>query len=122
MTLNSVGIDSGSEDELFMADKEYRRMQERSLTSGYREGMGQASEDGLQEGFDSAYKEGFKLGMEIGKVRGRIAAKKLINVDNQDIIDKLTTIENDLNSLEKDNTRSLQLSDIAQVSGSLDSV
>lgn len=122
MTLNSDGLESGSEDELLIADKEYRRMQQRSLTSGYREGLGQASEDGLQDGFDSAYKEGFKLGMEIGKLRGRIAAKKLINVNNQDIIDKLTTIEDDLNSLEKDNTRSVQLSDIAQVSASLDSI
>ena len=45
---NEGGMESGSEDELLIAGKEFRKLQERSLTSGYREGLGQASEDGLQ--------------------------------------------------------------------------
>ena len=95
------GLDSGSEDELFFAEKDWSKMHQRSMTTGYREGMEKASEEGLQAGFDKAYTQGFKAGIVLGVVRGRIAAKKFINVDNVNSIAVLDELEHELNVLEK---------------------
>ena len=95
------GLDSGSEDELFFAEKDWSKMHQRSMTTGYREGMEKASEEGLHAGFDRAYTEGFKTGIDIGVVRGKIAAKKFINVDNMNNSAILDELEHELNVLEK---------------------
>ena len=95
------GLESGSEDELFFAEKDWSKMHQRSLTTGYREGMEKASDEGLQAGFDKAYTQGFKAGVALGAVRGQIAAKKFINVDNVNSVAVLDELEHELNVLEK---------------------
>ena len=45
---DDVGMESGSEDELFFAERDYEKMHQRSLTAGYREGLSHAAEEGLQ--------------------------------------------------------------------------
>ena len=100
------GLDSGSEDELFFAEKDWSKMHQRSMTTGYREGLEKASEDSLQAGFDKAYTEGFKAGVALGGVRGQIAAKKFINVDNVNSLAILDELEHELNVLEKSDCES----------------
>ena len=94
------GMESGSEDELFLAEKDWKKMHARSLTNGYREGVGQAAEEGLQTVFDEAYVGGFRRGVELGKIRGRIAAKKFLNNDKPEIVAGLDSLELQLNSME----------------------
>merc|ERR1711971_1284738 len=95
------GFDSGSEGELSIAQRDWVKMQERSLTQGYREGVTQGAEQGLQAAFDSAYTRGFTRGRECGRVRGRLAAKKFISSDKPEIIETLDSLEQELNSLER---------------------
>ena len=40
-----IGIESGNEDHLFYAEKDWRRLEKRSLTTGYREGLDHAADD-----------------------------------------------------------------------------
>ena len=95
------GFASGSEGELSIAQRDWAKMQQRSLTQGYREGVTQGAEQGLQAAFDKAYTRGFNRGKECGRVRGRIAAKKFINSDKPEIIEILDILEQELNSMEK---------------------
>ena len=115
-----IGIESGSEDDLFYAEKDWRRLQERSMTTGYREGLDHAAEEALQQGFDKAYVEGWKWGVEIGKLRGRIAAKKLMNMNNQNILDNLSLVEEEVNKIEKSKT--VVKSILERISSSIDGV
>ena len=43
-------IASGSEDEMYFAEIEWRKLDSRSRIEGYREGRSKASEDSLQSG------------------------------------------------------------------------
>ena len=40
-----IGIESGNEDDLFYAEKDWRRLEKRSLITGYREGLDHAADD-----------------------------------------------------------------------------
>ena len=42
-----------------------------------REGRSTAEEEALQEGFDQGYKEGFTWAKQVGRLRGRLAAKRV---------------------------------------------
>ena len=48
---DDMGFESGSDDELVIAERDYERLHQRSLTSGYREGLSHAAEEGLQVGW-----------------------------------------------------------------------
>ena len=80
-----IGIESGNEDHLFYAEKDWRRLEKRSLTTGYREGLDHAADEALQQGFDRAYVEGYKTGLENGKLGGRTSAIKLISQKDQSV-------------------------------------
>merc|ERR1711974_552727 len=67
----------GSEEELEVAGREWKRMEERSLKEGFREGRSTAEEEALQEGFDQGYTEGFTWAKQVGRLRGRLAAKRV---------------------------------------------
>ena len=71
----------GDEEELLLAENDWSRMKQRSLTSGYREGLDQASDKCNQEVFDLAYVLGFRDGLSEGEQKGRMAAAKLIILD-----------------------------------------
>ena len=105
------GFDSGSEGELSIAERDWAKMQARSLTQGYREGVSQGAEQGLQAAFDTAYTRGFTRARQCGRVRGRIAAKKFINSDKPDIIETLDSLEQKLNILEQNSCSSSDISD-----------
>ena len=94
-------FDKGYEEELSIARRDWARMQERSLTQGYREGVSQSAELGLQAAFDTGYTRGFTSARQCGRVRGRIAAKKFINNDKPEIIETLDSLERELNTLEQ---------------------
>ena len=100
------GFDSGSEGELSIAQRDWAKMQERSRTQGYREGVTQGAELGLQAAFDIAYTSGFTRARQCGRVRGRIAAKKFINNDKPEIIETLDSLEHELNTLEQQSSAS----------------
>ena len=93
------GFKSGSEDELFLADKDWKKMQQRSLKEGFREGLDQANEDQLQAGFDSAYAKSFIVGRDVGRVKGKLAAKMVLLQDSQEKLERLKQIETDISSL-----------------------
>ena len=93
------GFKSGSEDELFLADKDWKKMQQRSLKEGFREGLDQANEDQLQAGFDSAYAKSFTVGRDVGRVKGKLAAKMVLLQDSQEKLERLKQIETDISSL-----------------------
>ena len=94
------GIGSGDEDELFFAEKEWRKLNEKSTKEGFREGIGQASEDSLQAGFDKGYAESFQTGLLFGKLRGKVAAKKFILGEDSEHIAELDAIEAEISSCE----------------------
>ena len=94
-------FDKGYEEELSIARRDWARMQERSLTQGYRAGVSQGKELGLQAAFDTAYTRGFTRARQCGRVRGRIAVKKFINNDKPEIIETLDSLERELNTLEQ---------------------
>jgi len=94
------GIESGDEDELFFAEKEWKKMNEKSTKEGFREGIGKASEDALQDGFDKGYAESFQVGIFIGKLRGKVVAKKIVLGEGSEHIVKLDAIESELNKCE----------------------
>ena len=93
------GFKSGSEDELFLADKDWKRLQKRSLTEGFREGLDQATEDELQAGFDAAYAEAFQSGLEVGRIKGKIAAKMVLLQDSPEKVRRLELLEAEIASL-----------------------
>ena len=47
-----------------------------------REGRSTAEEEALQEGFDIGYKQGFTWAKSVGKLRGRLAAKRVVLKDS----------------------------------------
>ena len=47
-----------------------------------REGRSTAEEAALQEGFDIGYKQGFTWAKSVGKLRGRLAAKRVVLKDS----------------------------------------
>merc|ERR1712098_669420 len=97
------GIGSGSEDELFLAEKDWKKLNVKSAREGFREGISQASEDSLQAGFDAGYAKSFQTGLLLGKLRGKIAAKKLILGDVPETISvKIELIEEELNKYEEE--------------------
>ena len=93
------GFKSGSEDELFLADKDWKKMQQRSLKEGFREGLDQANEDQLQAGFDSGYAKSFIVGRDVGRVKGKLAAKMVLLQDSEEKLERLKQIETDISSL-----------------------
>ena len=89
----------GDEEELELAGREWKRMEERSMREGFRSGYGfcscseedlylcregrsTAEEAALQEGFDIGYKQGFTWAKSVGKLRGRLAAKRVVLKDS----------------------------------------
>ena len=113
------GFDSGSEGELSIAQRDWAKMQERSLTQGYREGVSQGAEQGLQAAFDTGYTRTFTRARQCGRVRGRIAAKKFINKDKPEIIELLNLIEQELNTFER--STSANITELENISLSLSS-
>ena len=113
------GFDSGSEGELSIAERDWAKMQARSLTQGHREGVSQGAEHGLQAAFDTAYTSGFTRARQCGRVRGRIAAKKFINKDKPEIIELLNLIEQELNTFER--STSANITELENISLSLSS-
>jgi hypothetical protein len=95
------GIGSGSEDELFLAEKEWKKLNVKSTTEGFREGISQASEDSLQSGFDKGYSEAFQTGLLFGKLRGKLSAKRLILGEGSEHIAEIDIIEAELNKCEE---------------------
>ena len=93
------GFKSGSEDDLFLADKDWQKLQQRSLTEGFREGLDQATEDELQAGFDTAYAESFTLGQQVGQIRGKLAAKMVLVQDSPEKITRLELLQVDIAKL-----------------------
>jgi len=59
-------------------------MEERSLKEGFREGRSTAEEEALQEGFDQGYTNGFTWAKQVGRLRGRLAAKRVKYKDSED--------------------------------------
>merc|ERR1719312_788929 len=94
------GIGSGSEEELLLAEKEWKKLNQKSAREGFREGISQASEDSLQAGFDRGYAEAFQTGLVLGKLRGKLAAKKLIVGECSELIEKIEAIEAELSEYE----------------------
>ena len=80
---------------------DWTKMQERSLTQGYREGVSQGAEQGLQAVFDTAYTRDFTRARQCGRLWGRIAARKFINKDKPEIIELLNFLEEELNTFER---------------------
>ena len=93
------GFKSGSEDELYLANKDWKKLQQRSLKEGFREGLDQANEDQLQAVFDSAYAKSFIFGREIGRIKGKLAAKMVLFQDSPEKIKRLECLESDISSL-----------------------
>jgi hypothetical protein len=87
------GIGSGSEDELFLAEKEWKKLNAKSTTEGFREGISQASLDSLQSGFDKGYSEAFQTGLLFGKLRGKFSAKRFILGEGSEYIAEIDIIE-----------------------------
>ena len=94
------GIWSGSEEELYLAEKEWKKLNQRSTREGFREGISQASEDSLQAGFDEGYAKSFQTGLLLGKLRGKLAAKKLILGEGSEVIEKIVALETELREYE----------------------
>ena len=115
------GFKSGSEDELYLADKDWRKLQKRSLTEGFREGLDQATEDELQAGFDEAYAEAFQSGLEVGRIKGKIAAKMVLFQDNPEKIRKLELLESEITSSKSQELCKIKDS-LKKVSDELDSI
>ena len=115
------GFKSGSEDELYLADKDWRKLQKRSLTEGFREGLDQATEDELQAGFDAAYAEAFQTGLEVGKVKGKIAAKMVQVQDSPEKIRRLELLEAEITSLKSQELSNIKDS-LDKVSVEVDSI
>ena len=107
-------FDKGYEDELSIAQRDWARMQKRSLTQGYRAGVSEGAEVRLQAAFDTAYTRVFTRARQCGRVRGRIAAKKLINNDEPEIIQLINCIEQELNSFER--TTSASITELENIS------
>ena len=76
----SMNRADGVEEEMLLAEKDWIRMKQRSLTSGYRDGLGQAIDEGNQTGFDLGYVQGFREGLSEGKLRGRMKASKYLDI------------------------------------------
>ena len=93
------GFKSGSEDDLFLADKDWQKLQQSSLTEGFREGLDQSTEDQLQAGFDTAYAESFTLGQQVGQIRGKLAAKMVLVQDSPEKIKRLELLQVDIAKL-----------------------
>eukprot|EP00092_Neocalanus_flemingeri_P001862 GFUD01001985.1.p1 GENE.GFUD01001985.1~~GFUD01001985.1.p1 ORF type:complete len:134 (-),score=57.47 GFUD01001985.1:11-412(-) len=100
MSDDDDGIGSGNEDELFYAEKEWRKLNEKSTTLGFKEGIGQASEDALQAGFDKGYADSFQTGLSFGKLRGKVAAKRFILGEDSEHIVELDAVEAELSRCE----------------------
>ena len=115
------GFKSGSEDELYLADKDWRKLQKRSLTEGFREGLDQATEDELQAGFDEAYAEAFQSGLEVGRIKGKIAAKMVLFQDNPEKIRKLELLESEITSSKSQELCNIKDS-LKKVSDEIDSI
>ena len=73
----------GDEEEMVLAENDWSRMKQRALTSGYREGLGRASDECNQEVFDLAYAQGFRDGLSEGEERGKMAAKLILSSDTK---------------------------------------
>ena len=93
------GIWSGSKEELYLAEKEWKKLNQRSTREGFREGISQASEDSLQAGFDEGYAKSFQTGLVLGKLRGKLSAKKLISGEGE-VIEEIVAIEAELSEYE----------------------
>ena len=102
-------FDKGYEDELSIAQRDWARMQKRSFTQGYRAGVSEGAELRLQAAFDTAYNRVFTItrAKQWGRVRARIAAKKLINNDKPEKIQLLNCTEQELNSFERTTSASI---------------
>ena len=115
------GFKSGSEDELYLADKDWKKLQKRSLTEGFREGLDQATEDELQAGFDAAYVEAFQSGLEVGRIKGKIAAKMVLVQDSPEKVRRLELLEAEITAL-KSQELSIIKESLDKVSDEVDSI
>ena len=69
--------------------------------SDCREGRSTAEEEALQEGFDQGYKEGFTWAKQVGRLRGRLAAKRVKYKDSgSDIALQLEKLAEEVEKLE----------------------
>ncbi|XP_023323880.1 uncharacterized protein LOC111697940 [Eurytemora carolleeae] len=62
-----------SHDDCVMSDQEWKKLQLRSHTDGYREGFAIGKENALQSGFDAGYATALKVSQFYAKLRGRLA-------------------------------------------------
>ncbi|RKO87730.1 hypothetical protein BDK51DRAFT_23969, partial [Blyttiomyces helicus] len=53
-----------------MADRNWNRLQDEHGVVGYKEGISEAKEKGLQLGFDKGYAEGAEIGLALGRLQG----------------------------------------------------
>merc|ERR1711974_590392 len=91
----------GSEEELEVAGREWKRMGEKSLKEGFREGRSTAEEEALQEGFDQGYKEGFTWAKQVGRLRGKLAAKRVqFKESGSEIVLQLEELAKEVEKLE----------------------
>ncbi|KAJ3332492.1 hypothetical protein HDU76_014047 [Blyttiomyces sp. JEL0837] len=87
-----------------MAERNWNKMQDIHGVAGYREGLLEAKEAGLQKGFDIGYKEGILVGMRLGKALGAVStlktkASQAINLDpKSEPLQTLITSEQSLHS------------------------
>ena len=90
------GIDSGSEDELYHANTEWKKLNDKSAKEGYREGLNQATEDSLQKGFDQGYAQSFQCAILFGEARGRLVTKRIILGEESEQISTIDKLFNEL--------------------------
>ena len=115
------GFKSGSDDDLYLADKGWRKLQQRSLTEGYREGLDQASEDSLQTGFDAAYAEAFTFGLELGRIKGKIAGKMVLVQESEERVKRLELLQSEVSLLGSENSDTVTDA-LAKLSETIDNI
>ena len=74
---SGIEVHDIKDEDLVLAAREWKEIESRARTGGYREGRDRGQEDSLQEGFDQGYREKFRRGRRLGRLRGRLAARRL---------------------------------------------
>ena len=66
-----------------------------------REGRSSAEEEALQEGFDQGYKEGFTWAKQVGRLRGKLTAKRVqFKESGSEIVLQLEELAKEVEKLE----------------------
>ena len=66
-----------------------------------REGRSTAEEEALQEGFDQGYKEGFTWAKQVGRLRGKLTAKRVqFKESGSEIVLQLEELAKEVENLE----------------------